>query len=121
MKANLNDRASLEQLYPRDKFRQDAGQNSVGKASVLHGLRIMSQPDETGSFELVVAKRQVGERDPEGDTVFLPAFLKSESGGTEEQQADYGNYLDRVLEAARAVDFKSAIGDDARLAGFHGG
>lgn len=121
MKANVNDRASIEGIYPPDTFQQDATRNSVGDASVLRGLRVMSQPDETGAFDIVAVKRQVGERDPEGDTVFVPAFLKGGIDAPGQKASDYTAYIDQVLEVARSVDFKVPIGQDRRLAGFHGG
>lgn len=121
MKADLNDRASIEEIYPRETFRQDAARNSVGTATVLRGLRIMSQPDESGVFDLVAVKRQTGERDPEGDTVFVPAFLESGIEDPGPTDSDYRAYIDRVIAVARSVDFKPAIAQDDRLAGFHGG
>jgi hypothetical protein len=68
--ANLKDRASIEAIYPLNVFRHDAGVNATGNTPVLHGLRILSEPDETGRFELVRANQHTGERDPEGDTSF---------------------------------------------------
>lgn len=121
--ANVNDRGTIEAIYPPDDFKRDAGQNSVGNASVLSGLAIRSQPDEAGHFDLLRAKRQSGERDPEGDTVFLPPFLKGDApavapAGTPD---DYAAFIDRVVEVARRVTFKTPNGQDERLAGFHGG
>ena len=118
MKANVNDRGSIEAAYSSEAYRNDAARNSVGNASVLHGLTILSQPDAAGEFEMVTAKRQSGEGDPEGDTVFVPPFLESEGGAGD---AGYAAYVDRVLELARSVEFKSPLGRDPRLAGFHGG
>jgi len=138
-KVNINERASIEEVYPYERFEQDAGRNSIGNASVLHGLKIMSQPDADGTFELTTAKHQVGERNPEGDTVFLPPYLMRDSApdggnayaGQQESgdvlaeaarnRADYASYIDRVLAQARVAHFKAPIGNDPRLAGFHGG
>ena len=121
MKANFNDPTSIEAIYGPETFRQDAAQNSVGNASVLRGVRIMSQPDADGLFDLVAVQRQTGERDPEGDTVFVPAFLESGIETPGQTESDYAAYIGRVIEVARSVDFKPAIGQDPRLAGFHGG
>ena len=138
-KVNVNERASVEEAYPYERFEQDAGRNSVGNASVLHGLKIMSQPDAEGAFELTTAKQQVGESNPEGDTVFLPPYLMGgggQDGGTSDvgqqgsgdvlaqaarNRADYASYIDDVLGQARAARFKAPIGNDPRLAGFRGG
>ena len=118
MKANVNDRASIEAVYSYEAFRTDAARNSVGNASVLHGLTILSQPDAAGLFEIAAAKRQSGERDPEGDTVFVPPFLESEDSA---EDGGYAAFVDRVLELARSVEFKRPLGQDPRLAGFRGG
>lgn len=138
---NANDRASVERLYGPDEFEQDAARNSLQNAAVLHGLRIMSQPDEAGLFELTRAKQQTGERNLEGDTVFLAPFLASDAGSDlvapeaaigqgdpampdgagREQRAGYAAFIGRVIEAARTAHFKTPIGRTERLKGFHGG
>lgn len=138
-RVNLHDRAGIESVYPLDTFLSDAGRNGVGHASVLHGLKILSQPDADGSFELIAAHQQVGERNPEGDAIFLPPFLPGPVGATGSdtdsgreaggelppdpgrREAEYASYIDFVLARARAAEFKPPIGPDPRLAGFHGG
>ncbi len=137
--ANVNDRDSIARIYPREAYEEDAGLNALAKSAVLHGVRILSEPDETGAFRLARAQRQVAERDPEGDTVFLAPYLADELdalrrdpvyGGPEEKdglsviapRGDYEAFLDRIAEAARAVRFKGPIGkEEDRLRGFHGG
>ncbi len=139
--ANISDRSSLERIYPREMFERDAGRNSVANTPVLRGVTIRSEPDPSGNFELATAKRQTGERDPEGDTVFVPPFLNSGAemarvggnayGGEEQDGArgraeraseEYGAFIDGLLDLARSVKFKSAIGrKEERLKGFHGG
>lgn len=139
--ANVNDPASVERIYPVDDFKREAGMNSVGKASVLHGVRIVSEPGPDGTFDLVRAKQQTGERDPEGDSAFLPPFLRQDAaaltqgnnayagaqeegdalGKTERKDEDYAAFVARVIEIARQIRFKQPIGEDARLRGFHGG
>jgi hypothetical protein len=139
--ANLNDRSSLERIYPRDAFEQDAGENSRAKASILKGIRILSPPDDSGAFELARASQHVGEGDPEGDTLFLAPYLGDEYaalqrmdtayGGPEEKgdalakvepRGDYEAFIGKVLQAARSAEFKKPIGKgEERLRGFHGG
>ena len=138
--ANINDRSTIERLYPRDAFDQDAGENSRGKAAVLKGVRILSAPDAAGSFELSRASRHTGEQEVEGDSVFLAPYPGDESaalhqtagyGGAEEKgdaleklqsSGDYEAFIDRVLAAARSATFKQPIGrGEERLKGFHGG
>ena len=142
MSANIHDLASLERLYPRDVFESDANRNAQAKASVLHGLRILSSPDGDGTFEVARASQHVGEvhadDPPPGGGVFLapslaagaPALTQNEPGyGGPQQSAesgagraeDYEAFLDRVLATARSADFPEPIGRDERLKGFRGG
>ena len=139
--ANVNDRASVERLYPREDFERDAGENARAKATVRRGILIVSAVATDGRFGVERASRHVGEEDPEGDTVFLAPFPTQASvplqqgaayGGpveagdalesTSRKAEDYRAFIDRLLEAAKAAKFKSSIGrNDERLKGFHGG
>jgi hypothetical protein len=139
--ANVNDRASVERLYPRAEFERDAAANSDAKATVLRGLRIVTRPDGNGNFTAERTSRHVGERDPEGDTVFLAPYFgrayaplqQSEAYGGAEESADaaataankaddYDAFIDRMIAAARSADFKPPIGRaEERLRGFRGG
>ena len=139
--ANINDRTSVERLYPRDDFEREARANSDAKGTVHRGLRIVSAVDQDGRFSAERGSRHVAESDPEGDTVFVAPFLvrahaplqqsDTYGGPAETGEAlparvqkpdDYLAFIDRIVEAAKTAVFKSAIGrDDERLRGFHGG
>jgi hypothetical protein len=136
--ANINDRGSVERLYPRDDFERDAAENSDAKATVHHGLRIVSALDPSGTFSAERGSRHVGERDPEGDTIFLVPFRAQSDapleqpntyGGPEEPRQggqdkadDYRTFIDRIIAAAKAAEFKPPVGrNEGRLRGFHGG
>ena len=139
--ANVNDRASIERIYPRDAFDTDAAKNSRGKALVLEGVLIASQPAENGEFELVRKRRHMGENDPEGDTLFVAPYRGEEDGalqqtpgygaleGTgdavakvEQGGREYEAFIDRIIATAKAAHFKEPIGrHEERLKGFHGG
>jgi hypothetical protein len=139
--ANVNDRASVERLYPREDFERDAGENSDAKATIQRGLRILSAIDARGTFKVERGSRHVGEGDPEGDALFLAPFLAQADaplqqtdayGGAEEKPsaattsfakgADYRAFIDSVLEAAQSAPFKPAVGrHEERLRGFRGG
>ena len=137
-KANINDVSSLERLYSRDDFERDAAQNARDKATVLRGLKVLSAPDGEGYFAVSRASQHVGERDPEGDSVFLAPQL-SQSGAAQPGSAydnslepekspsasgggEYAAFLRGVMETAKSARFKSAIGrGEERLVGFHGG
>jgi hypothetical protein len=139
--ANVNDRRSVERLYPREDFEREAAGNSDAKAMVHRGLLIVSPVDREGRFSAERASRHVSEGDPEGDTVFLTPFLaqadaplrQSEAyggavqtgdvlaGGPQKGQ-DYRAFVDRIIQAAKSAEFKTAVGrDEERLHGFHGG
>lgn len=138
-RANVNDRASIEAVYPREAFEADAAQNARDKAAVLHGVAIASEVSESGAFALQRTRRHVGENDPLGDTLFLAPFLAEGgaaepgpySGGApgEPSTAEptrrveaYARFIDSVVEAARRAAFKEPIGrHEERLRGFHGG
>jgi hypothetical protein len=139
--ANINDRSSVERLYPREDFDRDAGENADAKATVHRGLRIVSPVDRKGLFSAERGSRHVGEGDPEGDTVFLAPFLAKglgplggtalyggrahtdaapADGGRTDQ--DYRAFIDRIIETAGRAEFKPAVGrHEDRLRGFHGG
>lgn len=126
-RVNLTDRSRIEAVYPLSAFRHDAGVNAIGNTPVLHGLRILSGPDDAGSFDLVRADQHTGERDPEGDSVFVVPLLNGDlsvqptGAPGASQDAEYARFIDRVIEVARAASFKSPVGRDGRLQGFHGG
>jgi len=138
--ANLNDRSTIESIYPREAFEADAARNSRGKALVLEGVLIASQPSQGGEFQLQRKRHHVGENDPEGDTLFLAPYLGGDYaalhetpdyGAPEEEKGglaaakrgpDYAAFIDRIVETAKAAKFKTPIGNkEERLRGFHGG
>ncbi len=136
--ATIDDRASLERIYPRDAFEHDARENVRADMAVVHGLRILSAPDPSGVFQIMRARQHTGERDPEGDTVFLAPSLTEQPGalaaspdygGLEEAEPAaasgrdaYDAFLAAVFQTARTAEFKRPIGrGEQRLRGFHGG
>jgi hypothetical protein len=140
--ANINDRGSIERLYPRADFEREAGENADAKATVHRGIRILSPVDAQGTFVAERASRHVGEADPLGDSVFLAPFLRGAHTGLAPSDAAYGgpdetgdalaaagrkgddyeSFVTGIISAARSARFKSAIGkDEERLRGFHGG
>jgi len=138
--ANVNDRESVERLYPQHAFERDAGENAEPKATVHRGLRLVSAVEPDGRFTAEPATRHVGESNPEGDTVFVAPFRAqgaplqqtgayggpaqaADAGETSgERNQEYRAFIDRVIETARAAEFKPAVGrDEDRLRGFRGG
>ena len=136
--ANINDRASIERIYDRTTFERDAASNARSKATVVHGVKILSAPDADGRVEISRASHHVAEGNPEGDTIFVPAFRLHDStaadgdtyaGSVEpvaeapgEAADEYRSFIDDVLNAAKQGHFKPDIGrGEERLKGFHGG
>jgi hypothetical protein len=71
MFANVNDRSSIERIYSVDTFAVDAAANAKQPANeLLRGVRILSAPDENGTFEIEPGIKHVGE-------VHSAAFLVS--------------------------------------------
>ena len=137
-KANVNDRASVEAVYPQAAFDEDAGRNALADAAVVHGLRIDSAPDPQGWFALARARHHVGELTGFKEAIFLrpeephlsAPLLGSDPDGTaqsptamaDKRRQAYAAFIDRVLDTARTADFAAPIGrDEPRLKGFHGG
>jgi hypothetical protein len=117
--ANVNDRSTIEAIYPREAFESDAAQNSRDKAAILHGVLIASEVSESGAFALL--------RDIDARMEQAPAYGAAEEkpGGLEEmerQGADYDSFIDRIIAAATRAEFKEPIGrHEERLRGFRGG
>ncbi|HZS81760.1 MAG TPA: hypothetical protein VFA50_02750 [Stellaceae bacterium] len=133
MTANIQDRASIERIYPPERFAEDIGRNSDPKATVLSGVRILSGLDGQGNFEFVRASRHVGEPPEDDAGVFLSPFLVTAAAGDKagyessprnsgaaehSKTSEYGAFIDRVIEAARTARSPAATGrDDERLRG----
>lgn len=137
-KANINDRSSFERIYDRHTFEQDAASNARSKATVVHGVKILSAPDADGQVEISRASHHVAEGNPEGDTIFVPAFSLHDSTAADgntyagsaaptanapgEAADEYRSFIDDVVTAAKQGHFKPDIGrGEERLKGFHGG
>jgi hypothetical protein len=117
--ANINDRSTIERVYPFDRYRQDANRNTIPNAQILHGVTVASPPDESGAFHLHEAERQSGELEAiaGGYAFFLPPM--GGAGDLEADKADYAGFIDRIVETARQV--RKVQPADERLHGFHGG
>jgi hypothetical protein len=140
-KANLNDRRTVEEAYPREAFERDVGLNSAPKAIAHHGLRIQSEPDGEGWFTVSRGSRHVGEADEVIHSVFVVPTRSYDNalapgagsyGGTQEREdgvaaeaasaaSAYDGFIDQVIEAARSTRFQKLAPGDERLKGFHGG
>jgi hypothetical protein len=121
-RANVNDRGSIERVYPPDAFAVDAADNDKQPGNqVLHGVRIVSAPDAHGAFELERADRQVGEI---GGALFLAPFRRSMghdfAGRAPDPASGYEAFIDEIIAAAPCFGFREetspGIGD-ARLQG----
>ena len=114
--ADINDRSSLEQIYPREAFAADAAGNEKVPQEVLRGVRIRSAPDETGRFEIEPAAQHVGEASQVGQqtgSLFLAPFHQTDElvdrgrYSTPQQNsaaapaAGYESFLDDIVTAAR--------------------
>jgi hypothetical protein len=110
--ANINDRSSIERIYPRAVFLRESTVNARAKASVLRGLQILAGADAAGRFDLVRAARRAAE--PETSS---GAFLSPSAAPAEETADPYDAFLDRVIATARATRHPDAERDDPRRKG----
>jgi hypothetical protein len=130
--ANINDRASIEQIYPRAVFEREAQANTRAKASVIYGVRIHSMPDESGAFQLIRASHHVGEDERQSGSVFLCPFAQevayveqgNDDGAVEPRRdagivrGDYDAFVDKIIDTARTARLDEAPGrGDMRLQG----
>ncbi|HWB51642.1 MAG TPA: hypothetical protein VG651_21215 [Stellaceae bacterium] len=131
-RANTNDRASLEQAYPRDAFANDAAQNERAPHALTHGVLIASAPDEGGWFELTRTRRHAGEPDT---PYFLAPARRSEElieqghhhaarqVAMPDPARGYARFLDDIVTAAKSAGFRAdrSPSGDPRLRGLRGG
>jgi hypothetical protein len=130
---NVNDRSSLERVYPEDAFAHDAAQNERVPNVLLHGVLIGSAPDDSGCFEVDQATRHAGE-------LKTAHFLAPTRRGEElikegehrsprqvalpQPTTGYRQFLDDIIETARRVGFRADQSPgygERRLKGFRGG
>jgi hypothetical protein len=92
--ANVHDRRSVEIVYPATKFDRDSAINDRPDAEVLHGVRVLSVPDEHGNFELSPATKHVAEA---GDTAFLVPYRT----GQPAMEHAYYLFITDIIDATR--------------------
>jgi hypothetical protein len=117
---NVNDRGTVERIYPRAVFQQEANANMRGNASVLSGVRIVSAADESGAFDLVRASRHAGESDSSDGAIFLPPAAPGAAPGSPAPAWDdaYARFIDKIIATAARAEFAPSPGPgDARLRG----
>jgi len=117
---NINDRGTVEGIYPRAVFQQEANANARADASVLKGVRIVSPVDQSGAFDLVRASRHVGESDSSDGAIFLaPSAQQAKPGAPAPAWDDaYSHFIDAIIATAADAEFAPSPGPgDARLRG----
>lgn len=119
--ANVNDRRSIERIYPPDAFARDAAQNDRPRIEILKGVRIASAPDEAGNFALEPGAQYTGEMP---GALFLAPFHRrtaEEFAGVDpDPRHGYGAFIDEIIGAARRHGYRadeSPGPDDPRLRG----
>lgn len=126
----------LADIYDRAAFEQDAARNARGNAEVLYGVTILCVRED-GHVDIRRTAQQIAERDPEGDSIFVPAYRSYAASATDggayqgslvppdeapDSAGDYERFLEGLADAARNARFKRPIGEgDDRLKGFRGG
>jgi hypothetical protein len=122
-KASINDRASIEEIYPADVFAADAAANDRPEAETLRGVRITSAPDEAGCFAVERAAHHAGEA-PTGTAIFLAPFHRAAPTEHAESNPDprggYNAFLDEIIATARRQGYRAVTSPgpgDPRLRG----
>ena len=105
--ANINDRGSIERVYPPDAFARDAAENDRQRVELLKGVRIVSAPDEAGNFALEPATQYTGEAP---GAVFLAPFhrrtAEEYAAADPDPRHGYDAFLDEIVEAARRHGYR---------------
>lgn len=119
--ANINDRPSIERIYPPDAFARDAAENDRHRVEILRGVRIASAPDEAGNFALEPGAQYTGEVP---GTLFLAPFHPRTPEWCASDDPDprhgYDAFIDEIIDAARRNGYRadeSPGPGDARLRG----
>ncbi|OYD85145.1 hypothetical protein [Azospirillum brasilense] len=136
--ANIHDPSSIERIYPRSAFDNDARQNARDKEAVEHGVMVLSKPDADGNFSLMRSQRHVGEPDATTHSIFLSPTLDNsvygaltpsdtgydgpvEPADAPEPAGDpYRSFVESLIEVARNADFPPPPPAES-LKGFRGG
>ena len=130
--ANVNERASIERIYPLSAFDQDAGENSSGSSPRRCGVKVETVPDSVGAFRMArTSQALTGSTDAPG-TAFLCPYMGRAYGlfvisggarGAVEERGDiftdhldeYAAFLDTLVLTARRLP-RAPYLDPSRLA-----
>lgn len=106
--ANINDRGSIERIYPTDAFARDAAENDRARIEILRGVRVASAPDGDGNFALDPASHYAGEAP---SAVFLAPFHRrtANEDATDDPAArdGYDAFIDEIIDAARRHGYRA--------------
>ena len=109
IRANINDRQSIERLYPPDAFARDAAENDRQRVEILKGVRVASAPDDDGNFVLEPAAHHAGEVP---DAVFLAPFPlrtpERHAAADPDPHHGYDAFIDEIIEAAQRHGYRAA-------------
>lgn len=117
-RANINDRASIERLYPAETYATDAAANQKQPANpYLQGVSLSTGPDADGNFEIDPGSQQVGEV---AGSVFLAPYRPVEGDGAHDIERGYAGFIDEIIAAVPRAAEKTDASDgpgDPRLRG----
>jgi len=104
-KANIHNRGSIERIYPLEAFARDATENDRPGIALLHGVRIGSEPDQAGDFEIEPASRGTGEVP---GAVFLAPFHRDTPDGRSDSRHGYDAFITEIIDAAQRFGYCAA-------------
>jgi hypothetical protein len=119
--ANINDRRSIERVYPHDAFARDAARNDRHRIELLRGVRIASAPDDNGDFAIEPAAQHAGEAPA---AVFLAPFhrrtAEEHAAVDPDPRNGYDAFIDEIIDAAQRHGYRASQSPgpaDPRLSG----
>lgn len=119
--ANINDRRSIEPIYPPDAFARDAAENDRPRTEILKGVRIASAPDTDGNFALEAATHHAGEVP---GALFLAPFHRRTAEECASDDPDprlgYDAFIDEIIDTAQRHGYRAEASPgpgDQRLRG----
>lgn len=118
--ANINERTSIERVYPLSAFDEDAGENSSGSSPRRCGVKLETVPDAAGAFRMVRGAQALTGADDAPGTAFVCPYMGRAYGlfmiegggrGAVEEHGnifaghldEYAAFLETIIETARKM------------------
>jgi len=117
------DRATLEQIYPREIWESEAALNSQGRSGMLRGLLIEASTEGDGGLNIRRAVRPLGDTGVDGSSraffvcpymgraydIFMPGYgghgaVVEKHSALEDISPEYERFIDGVIKSVSSAD-----------------